>query len=123
MSPGDQVGVTGESAHVDSDFPEERRNADLAHSGHQLEPFDELSKGVHRLGDVEIELGNGAFDALDEAQMHPQQSALLIRGSTLEGLEQSYAADTQPRVGQIGEPFRIRLAGDQSLDDGASADP
>src|SRR5439155_26169782 len=122
--PRDQISQRRELRHVDSYLPEQRWNADLvAQSGNEPEPGDELPKGLHRLGDPIVELGDGGLESLDELQVHAQQAPLLLRRLALKSFYKLDTAGPQPRVGECSQSLRIGLAGNQSLQDRTAAHP
>jgi hypothetical protein len=120
-SPGDEVPVGLEAAHIDADLSDERRYTDLTQARDPYQSVDDVAKGLHRLLDFVVELLDRSLDGLDQVQVHAKETALLSGQSAMQRLYQPLALDAQARVSEIGQPLRIALAPNQSLDDGATA--
>ncbi len=87
-----------EASHVHSDLGQHRWDVDLAQAGDFVESLDDSARGIHRLDDLRIELGNGFVQRLDQAEMHPEETPLLRGEPTLKSFFQTTGGRFQARV-------------------------
>src|SRR5215216_8130563 len=114
-SPGGQVPIRGEAAHVRADLGQYRLRCTPPHSRNRLQSLNCFSERAHPLGNLRTQLLYGLIEKVDVRQLLGDEEALVRSGASPQSPLQLRDLRPQLTHGQLGHCGRVRRALDQSF--------
>ena len=106
----------GEPGHVRAGLGDDHIGGQGADPGDGADQLPEALKRLDHHLDPGGELADGLGVPVDQVQVHPGQEGVVLAETAVQGLGQLGDLRPQPTLGQIGQPGRVPIAGDQRLD-------